>query len=159
MSEHRRVDPYERITFRGVTVNRRTAAMLLLAEKRSGVSVQLAQGSYHPGVAASGSTHVGGGAVDVRCVQLADAQRRRLVHALKDAGFACWYRPAVPGLWGAHIHCVAIGDREASAAAKWQVAEYLAGRSGLVSRGADRTYRAHPAVRFSLRRGEPVPLR
>ena len=159
MTDHSRPDPYERIAFRGVTVNRRTAAMLLLAEKRSGVQVQLAQGSYHPGVAASGTTHAGGGAVDVRCIQLTHHDRLRLGHALKDVGFAVWHRLPVPGLWGEHLHCIAIGDREASAAAKWQVVEYVAGRNGLTNRGPDRTYRPRPLVRFSLRRGHPVPLR
>ena len=154
-----RHDPYDLIGWRGVQLDRRTVAQLLWAEQRSGIQVLPSQGSNRPATSYSGSTHTGrSGVCDIRVAHLSEHDRRRLVRWLKRSGGACWYRPPSTA-WGPHVHFVSIGSRYLSGSARWQVAEYLAGRSGLVSRGADRTYRAHPAVRFSLRRGEPVPLR
>lgn len=149
--------PYDRIAWRGVTLDRRTAAQLEWAEKRAGIDVLPSQGSFRPATSYSGSTHTGSGAVDIRVVHLTDRQRRRLVHALKDAGMAAWYRPP-SAAWGAHVHALSIGSREMSPSARWQVAQYLAGRSGLVSNGYDRTYRPKPQTRWAWRKGKPVAL-
>ena len=153
-----RPDPYELVEWRGVSLDRRTVAQLEWAEQRSGVKVLPSQGSNRPATSYSGSTHSGrSGAVDVRVSHLTPGQRRRLVHALKDAGMACWYRPPSTA-WGPHVHALSIGSRYLSDSAKWQVAAYLERRSGLVSNGADRTYRPDPQTRFSYRKGKPVPL-
>lgn len=148
---------YGRVPFRGFNFNRRTVAMLRWAEKRSGVAISIAQGSYNAGgVSASGGTHDGGGAVDIRCRHLTSTQRKRLVVALKDAGFAAWHRPAVTGVWGEHIHAIAIGDRDLSRQAASQVISYDAGRDGLRGNRVDSSYRPAPRVRFSYLLGKPV---
>lgn len=150
------VHAYDHVMFRGVLVNRRTKRMVEWVEADCGITVLISQGSYRPPSSYSGSTHTGGGSIDVRCSHLTDRQRRRLVHSLKDCGFAAWFRRA-NGVWGPHIHCVALDDKEASYSARWQMGEYLAGRSGLVSGGADSTYRPKPQTRFAFRLNKPVP--
>lgn len=150
--------PYGRRTWRGVVLNNRTIDMLEWAERKSGVTVTPSQGSYTGGaVAASGSTHNGGGAVDIRSSILSPSSRKRLVKALKDAGFAAWYRGPKSG-FSPHIHAIALRDKQASTSAKWQMQEYLAGRSGLTSSGRDTTYRPDPQVRWSWKRQKPVAL-
>jgi hypothetical protein len=149
--------PYQRIRYKGVTLNRRTVSALEWAAKRAGVDLLLAQGSYTGGaVAASGTTHNGGGAVDVRVVNLTTAERVQVVRAMKDAGFAVWHRAAVPGLWGEHIHGILIADSEMSSGAMAQVMSYDAGRDGLRGNRADNTYRPSPRVRWSHLQGRPV---
>lgn len=148
---------YGRVYWRGFRFNRRTVAMLKWAEKRSGVAISLAQGSYNAGgVAASGGTHDGGGSADVRCRHLTSAQHKRLLTALKDAGFAAWHRPAVPGVWGEHCHLIAIGDKDLSRQAAAQVVSYDAGRDGLRGNRVDPSYRPAPRVRWSYALGKPV---
>lgn len=149
--------PYDRVIWRGVTLDRRTVAQLEWAERRSGVTISPSQGSYRPATSYSGSTHTGSGAVDIRVSQLSDRQRRRLVHALKDSGMAAWYRPP-SAAWGPHVHALSIGSRQMSTSGRWQVAAFLQGRSGLVSNGYDRTYRAKPQTRWSWKKGKPVAL-
>lgn len=149
--------PYQRVPYKGVTVNRRTASALDWVARRTKVPLLLAQGSYTGGaVAASGTTHNGGGAVDVRVVNMTARQRIQVVRAMKDAGFAVWYREAVPGLWGPHIHGILIGDEEMSSGAAAQVLSFDAGRNGLRSNASDNTYRPSPRVRWSHLQGRPV---
>lgn len=148
---------YDKVTWRGVTLNRRTAAALEWAEKDSGVPIQVSQGSYNAGgVAASGSTHDGGGAADVRTSILSETQRKRLLKSLKKAGACAWYRGPGSG-FSPHIHLIMWGDKQASNSARWQCSEYDAGRSGLSRGGADNTWRADPPVKFNYKRRKPVP--
>lgn len=151
---------YDRIVWRGFTLNRRTAAALEWVEAQTGLQIHLAQGSYNPGgVKASGTTHAGGGAVDCRVVFYTEKQRVKVLHALRDAGFAAWFRPAVAGLWGAHIHAILIADKEMSSSAASQVQSYLQGRSGLSSNGPDiDKYRPKPQMKFNFKKNCPVPL-
>lgn len=122
----------------GIVTDARTADMLAEAARRFGTPISLAQGSYRPATSYSGSTHGGGGAVDVRTVPLRDhAEKMRLVRALRLVGFAAWYRTPIPGLWGEHIHCIAIGCPDLSRAAEGQVAQYRAGTNGLDDHGKD----------------------
>lgn len=123
----------------GIITDARTADMLTEAARRFGKPLQYAQGSYRHGqTAASGSTHDGGGAVDVRTVPLANqAEKMRLVKALRLVGFAAWYRTPIPGVWGEHIHAIAIGCPDLSSGARWQVGEYRAGRDGLTGQQRD----------------------
>ena len=100
-----------KVAWRGVNITARQRDALRWAEKRvqrqfPGVTLLPAQGSWSSGVTASGSTHAGAGAVDIRTVMLSDAQRIAVVRALKDAGQAAWFRPVN---WdgkggGQHIH-------------------------------------------------------
>ena len=148
----------DRVSWRGVTLDRRTKRALEWAEHRSGVTISPSQGSWSTSVGASGSTHAGSSAVDIRVSQLTDRDRKRLVHALKDAGFAAWYRRPSTA-WGPHVHAVLVGNavHGASASARWQMFEFDARRSGLTSQGADRTYRPSPPVRFNFAKRKPVP--
>jgi hypothetical protein len=155
---------YSRVTFDGKVVNARTRDALLFAQKlwreRGGhkKSIRLAKGSYQPASATSGTTHSGGGAVDVRTkgVGLTDEEIKGLNIALRDAGFACWIRDDRDG-FDPHIHGLAISDREMSASAKRQVVAFDLGRDGLVSNRVDRNpYRPNPKLRFNYQLGRPV---
>lgn len=151
------------VTWRGVRIDARTRDALLWAERKSGVTISPSQGSWSDG-RLSGSTHKGSGAVDIRTLTLTRKQRVRLVHALKQAGFAAWYRTQAQG-FGPHIHAIAlgkgpdgttdVGGTALSTGAKWQAAEFNAGRNGLSNRGKDDTYRPSPR-RFSYAKGQPV---
>jgi peptidoglycan hydrolase-like protein with peptidoglycan-binding domain len=132
---------YRRVSFRGVTVNVRTREMILRAEtyaKRMGVPtpLSLVQGSYHKGVKASGHTHDGGGVVDIRTRSLPYATEKKLVMALRMAGFAAWARGHADSM-SPHIHAVAIGDRQMDPSAHSQVHDYFRGRNGLANNGPD----------------------
>lgn len=151
------VNAYDKVTFKGVTVDRKTKRALEWAEEESGVEIQISQGSYNPGgVAASGTTHAGGGAVDIRTSILTERQRKRLTKTLKKAGFAVWYRGPGSG-FSPHLHAIQIGNKKASSSAKWQVGEFDARRSGLTSGGYDKTFRPDPPVKFNFKKKKPVP--
>jgi TP901 family phage tail tape measure protein len=113
--------------FRGVTLNTRTINMLLSAERVLGRAFHITQGSYSTRVAASGSTHSGGGAMDTN----GPGGWNAAVSALRRAGFASWHRTPSQGPWGHHIHSIAIGDSSASASAKRQVRDFQRGGDGL----------------------------
>lgn len=122
-----RPDPLAKVTFRGKTMDRKTATALAIAERRLGYELTAVQGAYNPGgVGASAGTHDRGGVVD-----LAPYDHARKVKTLRDLGFAAWYRPAIKGLWGAHIHAVMIGHQDLAPLAAAQVIDYKAGRDGL----------------------------
>lgn len=143
--------PYDRTTYDGRVVDWLTRLALEAVARLLGYPLTLTQGSYNGGpnsVPASGGTHDGGGTVD-----LAPYDWQRKVRALRRVGFAAWYRPAIAGLWPAHIHAVLIGNRRLSAAAKAQVAEYLAGYDGLAGAGLDTGPRDYLDHRFRWRAG------
>ena len=142
--------PYARTTYDGRTVDWLTRAALEETARRLGYDLTLMQGSYNAGrVSASAGTHDGGGVVDLAPWDLANKLRE-----LRRVGFAAWYRPAIPGLWGAHIHAVLIGNRKLAASAKAQVLDYLAGRNGLANDGSDDGPRQFVENRFTWRKGE-----
>jgi hypothetical protein len=93
--------------------------------------LRIVQGSYNKGVTQSGGTHDGGGALDISVFNMTAAQRDRVVRELRETSFAAWYRPPIPGVWGAHIHAIAIGDQEMSPQAAQQVVWYKQGLNGL----------------------------
>jgi hypothetical protein len=143
--------PYDRTTYGGKTVDHLTRAALEATARRLGYDdgLTITQGSYNAGgVAASAGTHDGGGVVD-----LTDFEHGRKVRELRRTGFAAWYRPAIAGLWPAHIHAVLIGNAKLSSGAKHQVGEYLAGRNGLANRGPDNGPRDFVKNRFTWRTG------
>jgi hypothetical protein len=142
------------VDFRGVRVSKHTRNMVLWAEKRAGFRFHIAQGSWS-GAAASAGTHTGPGAIDIGAAGLSKAQRVAAVHALKNAGFAAWYRRSVPGLWGPHIHCVAFGEKCAPGA-QAQKGSYDRHRDGLAGDGYDKTYRPNPKVKWGYLRKRPV---
>lgn len=123
------LNPLAKITRDGKTVDRLTDAALSAAERKLGYGLSVVQGSYNPAkVAASAGTHDLGGVVDLMPW---DAERK--VKALRAVGFAAWHRPAIPGLWAAHIHAVLIGHPNLAPSAARQVDAYLARRDGLKS--------------------------
>ena len=146
----------DRVTMQGHTVSRRIRDMLRWVEAQTGLTILIAQGSYRGtnAAAASGSTH-DREAIDLRVGHLTTAQRVKLVRGLKDAGFAAWYRAALPGVWGPHIHALPIGG-DLSSSAKGQVRAYDAGRDGLTGNRIDRTYRPDPRVKWDFDRKRPV---
>lgn len=143
--------PYDRTTYDGPThvVDELTKAALDRVAGRLDYDLSLYQGSYHKGVGPSAGTHDGGGVVD-----LAPWDHVDKVRELRRVGFAAWYRPAIAGLWAAHIHAVLMGNRKLSPAARAQVAEYLAGFDGLAGSGRDTGPRRFTAHRFDWQVGE-----
>ena len=126
-----------RIAYRGVTTNTRTKAMLLAAEGIAGITVSLTQGGYNPGgVDASAGTHDGGGALDISVSGMSSTTRTNLIKALRQVGFAAWYRTPAQG-FAYHVHAMAISDPDLSSGAQHQTGDYYLGMNGLAGRGAD----------------------
>jgi hypothetical protein len=133
------------VQLNGETLNARTLWMLqqaALLYAGPGDLLRVTQGSYTSNEATSFGTHAGGGAVDISIRNPANPgevlweETSAMVLALRRAGFAAWYR--APGDLGegspAHIHAIAIGDRELSPAALEQLTGaggYLRGFDGL----------------------------
>lgn len=126
------------VTVDGKRTNKRTLVMLHEAEKLGG-PLLVTQGSYNKGgVAASGGTHDGGGVLDFSVRGLTMTQINRRIRALRTVGFAAWYRSALPGVWGPHIHAVAGGTRDLAPLARAQWLDYKRGRNGLRGHALDR---------------------
>lgn len=128
-----------RVTYGGKQFDSRTAAMLREVEKITGERLQFSQGSYNGNaVFASGGTHAGGGAVDVRTLPLKTRRRKlAVVKAMRQVGFAAWLRPYAANVWGEHIHGIAAGAPDLSSAAAFQVKAYRNGRDGLAGNRPD----------------------
>lgn len=131
-------EDYSRITLDGQTLNRRTYMMLLYAQELyqgPGNLLWITQGGYSDAVDASFGTHAGGGAVDISVrhpstYEFMEGEAQSMVIALRQAGFAAWYRSPDEG-FTPHIHAIAIGDAELSEAA-W---EQLYGQFGYFNGG------------------------
>lgn len=141
--------PYARTTRQGHQLDQLTNYALYAVEHRLGYdygSLDVLQGSYNPGgVQASAGVHDGGGAVD-----LSPAHWQDKVHALRQVGFAAWHRPAIPGLWGEHVHAVLIGNVKLSSAAVAQVRAYRDHRNGLKDNAPDPTWHPDPIPVFRM---------
>lgn len=125
------------VAFRGARFDARTRDMLRAVEKITGRRVRVAQGSWSGAVASAG-THAGPGAVDLRTGHLTEAQKLDTVAALRRVGFAAWLRRAAPGVWGEHIHAIAIGCPGLPEAARRQVVAFKLGYDGLAGEGGRR---------------------
>lgn len=155
---------------KGKVTDARTAAMLDAAQKLAGMTFSYSQGSYSGGVSASAGTHAGGGAVDIRTIPMGStAAKMRAVRSLRRVGFAAWFRPYRPGVWGEHIHAIALGCPDLSWSAQRQASAYRDGRDGLSGNGPDpqgymgirpvtwEQWKARPTVSFAnLGRGKPA---
>ncbi len=117
---------------RALVMNERTIAMLDAADKRLGFDLTIVQGSYQHGhgAAASGTTHDGGGVIDISTSSLSEHDKDQALRVLRETGFAAWYRTPAEG-FPYHIHAVAIGDKDLSDSAKAQVNDYYHGFNGL----------------------------
>lgn len=138
-------DDMTRVQLDGETVSARTLWMLKLAQHLyggPGSILRVVQGSYEPGLPESFGTHDGGGAVDISIRNPAKLdevlwnEAPKMAVAMRQAGFAAWYRPtgALGPNSGAHIHAIAIGDPELSEAARRQLdgpEGYLRGLDGI----------------------------
>jgi len=134
----RLLTPGSRLTYRGVTMNARTKAMLLAAEGLLGRTLVVEQGSYNPGGdPTSAGTHDGGGALDIGVGGLTSTQRTTTVRRLREVGFAAWLRTPQQGDWPYHIHAIAVSDTDLSSSAQHQAGDYYLGLNGLANRGPD----------------------
>lgn len=139
-------DDYARVEINGWILNRRTYAMLEHAQQLYGGELEITgyhitQGSFHDNGAASFGTHLGGGAVDLSVMRRGTYtvlwdDVDPLLHALRAAGFAAWLREYGELFADSpfHIHAIAIGDQELSAAAQDQLTGpfgYFRGYSGV----------------------------
>ena len=139
-------DDYTIITVNDHQLNQRTYDMLAYAKTLYSGPIDITgsaitQGSYTTAVEASFGTHAGGGAVDLSVMApgtytILNEEIASLIHALRLAGFAAWYRDFNALYEGSspHIHAIAIGDRELSLAAREQLAGpfgYFWGYDGL----------------------------
>ncbi len=139
-------DDYTRVEVNGWTINQRTLTMLAHAQELYGGEIELTgyaitQGSYHDNGSASFGTHLGGGAVDLSVMRRGTYtvlwdDIPVMIHALRTAGFAAWFRDYGELYQDSayHIHAIAIGDQELSFAAQEQLtgpAGYFRGYLGL----------------------------
>jgi hypothetical protein len=132
------LSPGSHVAFRGVTVNTRTKAMILEAERLLGRTLAFSQGSYNPGGdPSSAGTHDGGGVVDVSVDGMSGATRTSVARQLRTVGFAAWVRTPSQGDWPYHIHAVALADTDQSPQAYHQSGDYYLGLNGLANRAAD----------------------
>lgn len=72
-----------------------------LAINKFGRGIEVIQRDWNTTVAASAGTHDFDSTFDVLIPGVGWWAAQRFLRA---NGFACWYRPATPGLWGNHIH-------------------------------------------------------
>jgi hypothetical protein len=123
-------------------INRRTNRMLIAAARRlrGDCRFVVTKGSYKDPDDDSSATHSGGGALDIRVWEGCGA-RRNAVKALRQVGFAAWYRDWTDNQ---HIHAIAISDPSLSTpishsgtTAMHQVVSYYRGRNGLDDDGLD----------------------
>ncbi|MCT2583582.1 peptidoglycan-binding protein [Actinophytocola gossypii] len=129
--------PGSRLTYHGATMNSRTKAMLVEAERLLGRTLTVTQGSYNTGNPGSAGTHDGGGALDLSVSGMSSSLRTQVVRTLRNVGFAAWLRTPEQGNWAYHIHAIAISDTDQSPQAQHQAGDYYLGRNGLANRGPD----------------------
>lgn len=151
--------PYDRIEFRGHTLDRITVAAIVDAEHKLPAADQfnITQGSYAGGFGPSAGTHDGGGVFDA--IPKDVAQARRWESALRSVGFMAYVRMPIAGLWPLHVHAGLIGNRKASAALRAQFAEYLLGGDALVGSAPDTGPRQFIDVRYTWQRGDVRVIR
>lgn len=126
------------VDWRGVRLDARTAAMMNeVARLVPAIQLDPTQGSYSKTVGASAGTHDGGGAIDLSLAGLNRTQILAVVKAMRQVGFAAWYRRKADGPWSPHIHGVAIGCSDLAPVARRQVIAYKQGKNGLKNNAAD----------------------
>ena len=132
-------DSVKWVWWRGTKLNRRTIDVLEEAERILGFKLVVTQGSYNTSVSASGGTHDGGGAFDIRArAPMTQKTRDKIVLTLRQIGAGpTWHRKPSEGAWPHHIHGIVPGDPDLSDAAKRQVTSYRNGRNGLANQRPD----------------------
>jgi hypothetical protein len=158
----------DRVTTNGQTISRRMLAYLDASYVAAGLTPAthrvVTQGSWRGGqTSASGSTHDGGGAADLRVWNLPRgmatfSRSHPLVIELRRRGGAAWFRDQAHGRMDPHVHVILgpVGSEPGlSSGAAWQVAEYRAGRNGFSSGGSD--YHDRPAQSAFVTGGTTTP--
>jgi hypothetical protein len=114
-----------------------------------GFTPTIVQGAYMSknggGAAASAGYHDGGGCFDLRTWDRTAAEVDAIIRVTRAAGAGSWVRDKRHGM-DPHIHFVIGDDFGLSSGAAYQWREYVAGRNGLASRGADYHPRPSPLV-------------
>jgi len=130
------VVPGSQVNVDGHKLNTRTNRMKMAAARRlrRDCKFSVTQGSDSTDVGESAGTHAGGGALDISVKRGCGERHRSAVRALRQVGFAAWYRPWVGN---EHIHAIAISDPDLSGPAQRQVSEYYRGGDGLEGDGSD----------------------
>lgn len=135
------------VSWRGVTLDTRTAAMMNAAVAlEPGIRWSAWQGSYSTSVSASAGTHSRAGAIDIGATNMSYASQRAIETAMRRVGFAAWLRFPSQGPWDYHVHGIAIGCTDLAPLAQTQVQNYLDGLSGLSGGGPDTGTRAYVGV-------------
>lgn len=138
---------FDKVTFRGRLMDRKTQAFLAAMEERLGYPLTVVQGSYNAGgVAASAGTHDGGGVVD-----LVSWDARNKVRVARELGAFAWLRAELPGVWGEHIHLGIRDHGRLASQAQDQQRAYDADppRDGLAGNRVDDSWHPDPAVTFA----------
>lgn len=127
---------YKRLRCHGHELNRRTLNMLQDANRMLPPKARLMvqKGSFIDDRSKGAHPHQNGGVVDLILQDGDSVDYVEAVRRLRETGFAAWIRQRGHGT---HIHAVAIGDRQLSPAARWQVNAYFAGRDGRIRGDAD----------------------
>lgn len=134
----------ERVYWRGVLLDRRSAAAMDDLAAAVKPWVQPTQGSFRPTTNYSADTHGGAGAIDISVIGWTRADENDYIRTARAMGWAAWVRPFIAGLWPRHIHMILIppsgnrrNDGGLSPGAFQQVRDYYNGLNGLANRGAD----------------------
>jgi len=144
-----------KVHYQGATFDRATFDAIKWAQRLAGFTFTIGQGSFANGSLSAG-THTGAGTVDVGCAGLSHTKIKKILRALKLAGFAAWFRNW-PG--NQHIHAVLFGVRGVAAGARDQLVDYDNGRDGLAWHRPDRSFRPRSKRRWSFRLRRPVKRR
>lgn len=151
-----------RVGVDGQVLSKRVRELIYQAAADSRIDrsrIVVVQGSYKDGAgaAASGTTHDGAGAFDLRTRNLTPQETLRLVYNLRRWNVAAWYRapaygwPATAG--GPHIHGIVLDEPGLSSGARSQRADFLAGGNGLSGTSWRRDPHPRPqATTYLLRR-------
>lgn len=127
----------ERVLWRGVWLDRRTAAMMdEVVNLVAPIPIRPVQGSWS-GAPTSAGTHTGSGAIDLDLWGFSRDWNETIEREMRRVGFFASIRPTIPGLWTIHMHAIAVGASGLAASAADQVRDYYAGRNGLANDGPD----------------------
>ena len=150
------------VTWRGVRLDERTAAMMDEVARLAGdLYISPSQGSWS-GAPASAGTHNGCGAIDL--MRLSSKDFDTVVEIMRSVGFAAWKRTVTQANWPLHVHGIAVqpggkNDRGClSSGAHKQIVDYYENRNGLVSGAPDDATRAHVGTTWETYLEEDMPL-
>lgn len=109
-----------------------------LAPNTGSLYIDPLQGSYTYSTSASGGTHGGGGAGDVKHGSWSETQDNSVMNIARNKAFLIyWDRDAIPGVWDDHGHFIDPSCPNLSPEAAAQVVDFHYGRNGLANDGAD----------------------